>query len=143
MLFPNMELKLLSHLREMNFGKWEGKTYEDLKAVPLYQRWLSDPVSFSPPEGESFVEFTRRVSYGWGKITEDIFSQNILRCAIITHGGVIRYLLSEFAPQLTDFWAWQIPHHSGYELVFEKEALRRRERCTLLREVPLTAKELG
>jgi hypothetical protein len=31
----------------MNFGKWEGKTYEDLKEVPLYQRWLSDPISYS------------------------------------------------------------------------------------------------
>ncbi|WP_179599989.1 histidine phosphatase family protein [Neobacillus driksii] len=142
-LFPTNDLYLLSHLREMNFGKWEGKTYEDLKEVPLYQRWLSDPISYSPPEGESFVEFTRRVSIGWEKITKDIFSQNIQRCAIITHGGVIRYLLSEFAPQHRDFWSWQVPHHHGYELVFAKEALGRRERCTLLREVPLTAKELG
>jgi alpha-ribazole phosphatase len=142
-LFPNKELHLLSHLREMNFGKWEGKTYEDLKEVSLYQRWLSDPISHSPPEGESFLEFTRRVSFGWEKITEHILSQNIQRCAMITHGGVIRYLLSEFAPQHKDFWKWQVPHHRGYELVFEKEALRRRDRCTLLREVPLTAKGLG
>jgi alpha-ribazole phosphatase len=142
-LFPNKELKLLSHLREMNFGKWEGKTYEDLKEVPLYQRWLSDPISFSPPGGESFLEFTRRVSIGYEQITKEMLSENIQRCAIITHGGVIRYLLSVFAPQYSDFWAWQVPHHLGYELVFEKEALRRRERCTLLREVPLTAKELG
>jgi alpha-ribazole phosphatase len=142
-LFPNKDLNLLSHLREMNFGQWDSKTYADLKEVPLYQRWLSDPKSYSPPEGETFVEFTRRVSIGWDKITEDILSQTIERCAIITHGGVIRYLLSEFAPQHSDFWTWQVPHHQGYELVFEKEALRRRDRCTLLREVPLTAKELG
>jgi alpha-ribazole phosphatase len=142
-LFPTNELHLLTHLREMNFGKWEGKTYQDLKEGPLYQRWLSDPISYCPPEGESFVEFTTRVSIGWDKITEDILSDNIQRCAIITHGGVIRYLLSEFAPQHSDFWSWQVPHHQGYELVFEKEALRRRDRCTLLREVPLTAKELG
>ncbi len=142
-LFPDKELNLLYHLREMNFGKWEGKTYGDLKEVPLYQRWLSDPISFSPPEGESFLEFTRRVSMGWEKITEEILSQNIQRCAIITHGGVIRYLLSECAPEHRDFWTWQVPHHLGYELVFDKEALRRRDRCTLLREVPLTAKELG
>ncbi|WHY02972.1 histidine phosphatase family protein [Neobacillus sp. DY30] len=142
-LFPKSELKLLSHLREMNFGKWEGKTYEDLKGVPLYQRWLSAPQSYSPPEGESFGEFTSRVSSGWEKITEDIVTENVQRCAIITHGGVIRYLLSEFAPEPREFWSWPVPHHLGFELVFEKEALRRRDRCTLLREVPLTAKELG
>lgn len=142
-LFPNKHLNLLSHLREMNFGKWEGKTYEELKEVPQYQRWLSDPKSYSPPEGESFGEFTSRISMGWDKITETILSQNHHRCAIITHGGTIRYLLSKFAPQAEDFWSWQAPHHQGYELVFEREALRRRDRCTLLREVPLTAKELG
>jgi alpha-ribazole phosphatase len=142
-LFPNEDLNLLSHLREMNFGKWEGKTYEELKDLLLYKRWLSDPKTYSPPEGESFVEFTTRVSIGWDKITEAILSQNIQRCAIVTHGGVIRYLLSEFTPQHNDFWSWQVPHHQGYELVFEKEALRRRDTCTLLREVPLTAKELG
>ncbi|MFP7296531.1 histidine phosphatase family protein [Neobacillus niacini] len=142
-LFPKNELHLLTHLREMNFGEWEGKTFEDLKEVPLYQRWLSDPKSLRPPEGESFLEFTKRVSIGWDNITKEVFSQNIQRCAIMTHGGVIRYLLSEFAPQYRDFWSWQVPHHQGYELVFEKEALRRRDRCTLLREVPLTAKKLG
>ncbi len=142
-LFPNKELNLLTHLREMNFGRWEGKTYEELKDVPLYLRWLSDPISYCPPEGESFVEFTKRVEMGWDMIIEEILSQNIQRCAIITHGGIIRYLLSQFAPQPSDFWSWQVPHHQGFELVFEREALRRRDRCTLLQAVPLMAKEHG
>lgn len=142
-LFPNKDLTLLTHLREMNFGKWEGKTYEDLKEVPLYQRWLSDPIVYCPPEGESFVDFIKRLEIGWEKITKKIISQNVRRCAIITHGGVIRYLLSEYAPIKSDFWSWQVLHHQGFELVFEIEALRRRDRCTLLREVPLTAKEHG
>jgi alpha-ribazole phosphatase len=142
-LFPNIELILLSNLREMNFGRWEGKTYEDLKEVPLYRRWLSDPISYCPPEGESFEKFTHRVQNGWEEITGEILSKNVGRCAIITHGGIIRYLLSEFAPKKSDFWSWQVPHHQGFELVFDREALRRRDRCTLLREVPLTAKEHG
>jgi alpha-ribazole phosphatase len=141
--FPNKDLTLLTHLREMNFGRWEGKTYADLKDVPLYQHWLSDPIAYCPPEGESFKDFTKRVEIGWKKITEEILSQNVKRCAIITHGGIIRYLLSEFAPNPSEFWSWQAPHHQGFELVFEREALRRRDRCTLLQEVPLTAKEHG
>jgi alpha-ribazole phosphatase len=142
-LFPINTLKLMPQLREMNFGQWEGKTYEDLKELLLYQRWLSDPLSYRPPEGESFEKFTQRVQNGWEKITVEILSGNIERCAIITHGGVIRYLLSKFAPRKNDFWTWQAPHEQGYELIFEREALRRGERCTLLREVPLTAKMHG
>jgi alpha-ribazole phosphatase len=142
-LFPTNSLKLLSELREMDFGQWEGKTYEDLKELLLYQRWLSDPLSYNPPGGESFEEFTHRVQNGWEMITGEILSKNIERCAIITHGGVIRYLLSKFAPIKNDFWSWHAPHNQGYELIFEREALRRGETCTLLQEVPLTAKEPG
>jgi alpha-ribazole phosphatase len=142
-LFPNNDLNLLPHLREMNFGQWEGKTYEDLKDLLLYQSWLSDPLSYSPPGGESFEEFTHRIQNGWGKIIGKILSKNVESCAINTHGGVIRFLLSKFAPIKNDFWSWQAPHEQGYELIFERGALRRGERCTLLRVVPLTAKEHG
>jgi alpha-ribazole phosphatase len=127
----------------MNFGQWEGKTYGDLKELPLYQQWLSNPTSYCPPGGESFEEFTQRIKNGWDKITEEILSRGVETCAIITHGGVIRYLLTEFAPKPRNFWSWQVPHHQGFELVFEKENLRRSGRCTLLREVPLMAKEHG
>lgn len=142
-LFPNTKLFLLDHLREIDFGKWEGKTYNDLKEDRLYQQWLSDPIKNCPPSGESFQQFTNRVQAGWKKIINEVLSQNIRRCAVVTHGGVIRYLLSEFAPERKEFWSWQAPHEQGFELIFERESLRRGKRCTLLLEVPLTVKEHG
>lgn len=142
-LFPDKELILLEYLREMNFGRWEGKTYEDLKEDELYQRWLSDPLHFAPPHGESFQQFTNRVQTGWKIIVDEIRQQNIRSAAVITHGGVIRHLLTEFAPLKKEFWDWQVRHDQGFELIFEKNALWRGERCTLLQEVPLTANEHG
>ncbi len=142
-LFPNTNPYLLTELREMNFGKWEGRTYVDLKENDLYRQWLADPVSHCPPDGESFHEFTKRVETGWAKIIEEVFASNVQRCAVITHGGVIRYLLSKFAPDQKEFWTWQVNHDRGYELIFDKESLRRGKRCTLLLEVPLTAKGHG
>ncbi|CRK80976.1 alpha-ribazole-5'-phosphate phosphatase [Neobacillus massiliamazoniensis] len=142
-LFPDFSPFPLKELREMNFGKWEGKTYEDLKGEQLYQQWLSDPEKYSPPEGESFQQFTKRAKNGWRKITSEILSQNIQRCAIVTHGGIIRFLLSEFAPEQKPFWFWQIKHDIGFELIFTRESLRGGKRCTLLQEVPLTASGLG
>jgi len=142
-LFPNSNLFLLEDLREMNFGKWEGKTYDNLSEDILYRQWLTDPVNNCPPEGESFHAFTKRVQDGWNKIIQLVLSQRKQSCAVITHGGVIRYLLSKYAPEKKDFWDWQARHSQGFELIFEREALRRVERCTLLLEVPLTAKEHG
>lgn len=143
LLFPTIPLILLDQLREMNFGKWEGHTYEDLKDKRLYQQWLSDPFTNSPPDGESFQQFTKRVQTGWERVTQEILSHNLQRCAVMTHGGVINYLLSEFAPEQKEFWSWQVPHGHGFELIFDREALRRGQRCTLLREVPLTEKGHG
>ncbi|WP_410893333.1 histidine phosphatase family protein [Neobacillus sp. 204] len=142
-LFPHASPHFVKELREMNFGKWEGKTYEDLKEIRLYRNWLTDPFAHCPPEGESFQEFNKRIDSGWSKIAEEILTSNLESVAVITHGGVIRYLLSRFAPNPNDFWAWQVNHDQGYELIFERESLRRGERCTLLLEVPLTANEHG
>ncbi|WHY69230.1 histidine phosphatase family protein [Neobacillus sp. SuZ13] len=142
-LFSNAQLNLVKELREMNFGKWEGKTYEELKENVHYRNWLKAPTLHLPPEGESYHEFTIRIDSGWTKIADEIFMSNLRSCAVITHGGVIRYLLSRFAPVKKEFWAWEVNHDQGYELIFERESLRRGERCILLLEVPLTAKGHG
>lgn len=141
--FQHSNPLLIQELREMKFGNWEGKTYDDLKEDLLYQRWLSDPFHHCPPGGESFQEFTKRINAGWDKIIHKVLAQSISNCALMTHGGVIRYLLSQFAPVEKEFWSWHAPHDQGFELIFDKEALRRGKRCTLLLEVPLTANGHG
>lgn len=143
LLFPNAKLTLLKEFREMNFGIWERKTYEDLKAIPRYREWIANPFEHFPPEGESFQQFSRRIQTGWEKITRELVSHCFHSCAVVTHGGVLKYLLMKYAPERKDFWQWRVPHGHGLELVFDREALRRGERCTLLQEVPLTANEPG
>jgi alpha-ribazole phosphatase len=143
LLFPNEECILLKELREMDFGKWQGKTYEELKENTLYRQWIDDPVHYYPPNGEAFPQFSERVLNGWGRVTQEIFNRGIQRCAVVTHGGVVKYLLAKFAPEEKGFWSWKVLHGTGIELIFEREALRRGERCILLQEVPLTEKEHG
>ncbi|MBU8879907.1 histidine phosphatase family protein [Bacillus sp. FJAT-29790] len=134
---------ILSELRELNFGQWEKKTYGELKHDPEYQKWLGSPFTVKPPEGESFFEFSTRVQAGWEKAIKKIIDSNVRKAAIMTHGGVIRHLLTKYAPEAKDFWEWKIPHGNGYELIWSLEVLREGERCTLLQEVPLTAKLNG
>lgn len=142
-LFPSTSPYLVKELREMNFGKWEGRTYNDLKENDLYRQWLEDPITHCPPDGETFQEFTQRVDRGWSTFIEQVLTSTQQSCAVITHGGVIRYLLTKFAPHQKEFWSWQVNYDLGYELVFERESLRRGERCILLLEVPLTEKGDG
>lgn len=48
-------------LREMNFGAWEGCTYDQLKDNPQYRSWIDDPATVTPPEGESWAQFEERL----------------------------------------------------------------------------------
>ncbi|USK85061.1 histidine phosphatase family protein [Peribacillus asahii] len=140
LLFPTASIISDSAFREMNWGLWEGKTYEQLKEDSYYQTWLENPMKADVPEGESYPVFSERIREGWrnlniGKV------ENIV---IMTHGGVVRELLARYAPEEKSFWDWQIPHAGGYELFWnDKEAWRRGERCTSLRVVPIMEKQNG
>ncbi|WP_246061643.1 histidine phosphatase family protein [Paenibacillus oralis] len=48
-------------LREMDFGAWEGRTYEMLKDNALYRAWVDDPQQVTPPGGESWQAFRARI----------------------------------------------------------------------------------
>lgn len=143
LLFPQETPKLMHEFREMHFGDWEGLTFEQLKDEAVYQSWLADPFKVTPPNGESFDAFSRRVEAGWQKLIGDILYNGCKRAALVTHGGVIRYLLEQNAAEQKGFWEWMISHGHGYELTWTIEGLRRGDRCISLREVPLMGSQNG
>ncbi|MCR5800354.1 MAG: histidine phosphatase family protein [Lachnospiraceae bacterium] len=84
-IFPEADYTVDARLDEMNFGVFEGKTYEELKSDKAYQTWISgDNLSNICPGGESFVQLRERVLEAWKKIT-DRGEDAIL----ITHNGPI------------------------------------------------------
>lgn len=108
-------------LREMNFGDWEGKTYNELKGVKAYQNWLNNWEDAPVPNGESATTFKLRIN----SFFHDLFQQiNDLKgnqkFLIVTHGGVIRYAVSTFVAS-TSFWNISINHGQGLQLSFEKK----------------------
>ncbi|MMZ60944.1 Alpha-ribazole phosphatase [compost metagenome] len=98
-------------LREMNFGEWEGKTYEMLKGLPLYTSWIDHPQNYTPPGGESWQQFHDRVHDVYLQLRERSRQvsgrchngQEDPRLLIVTHGGVIS-LLSTFLNAGAHFW---------------------------------------
>lgn len=142
-LFPGEIMVRLDQLREMNFGDWEGKTYEDLQGLTSYRKWLDDPLSKGPDKGETFAEFSERVQNGWQLIKEKTLESGKQHVAVVTHGGVIRLLLSELAPGESSFFQWRVPLAGGYDIVWTKEGFRRDEPCISLQEVPTTEKANG
>lgn len=117
---PLLEKETLydQRLREMNFGVFEGCTYEQLKSNDLYRRWIDDPSQATPPEGESWTEFNERLLgflLDLGQAAEAEFSRSVTRenvgeeitnrVLVVTHGGVIRHILAQLVPDITFYSA--------------------------------------
>ena len=78
-------------LREIDFGEWEGLTFEQIsKRDPVEaERWASSPVGFAFPGGEALDAFYSRI----GRIKQMLLSLEQDNIVLITHGGVIRCLI--------------------------------------------------
>ncbi|WP_421378638.1 histidine phosphatase family protein [Bacillus salacetis] len=135
-------------LREIHFGEWETKTYEELQGKRVYRNWLEDQ-SLPIPGGESLGVFEERLEQFWSNLFSDSHAPEVaanyihrkhkdLRIAFVTHGGVIRYFLSKWVAETKAFWEWKIPFAEGYELHWTAEEWREKSRCSSLLEVPST-----
>ncbi|MEG0449291.1 MAG: histidine phosphatase family protein [Lysinibacillus sp.] len=132
--FPNAQYVPNPDFREMNFGDFEGKTYEQLKDNSRYCAWLDDSIHHSPPNGEKFNTFRDRVLQGFQALskTEKSFT-------LVVHGGVIRILLMYFAPESKPFWSWQAPHDMIYTLTWSRQEWEEGARCMSLSVAPIMA----
>ncbi len=76
-------------LMELNFGDWEMKRPEEIPAEP-FQHWFDNFVEVPSPNGETFRQLYDRC-VAW---FEDVCKENYPQNVVVTHGGVIRALLS-------------------------------------------------
>jgi alpha-ribazole phosphatase len=80
-------LRLDDRLREIDFGQWEGQSWETIPQG-LIDEWQSQLWSYAPGDGESLQQLWRRVS----SFIEDIQSTGPQQLVIVSHHGPIRAL---------------------------------------------------
>jgi len=75
-------------LREVDFGRWEGRTFEEVQAADpeLVARWAEWPADFAFPGGERIGDFLARVRQAADRMASDPAEVVVA----VTHGGVIR-----------------------------------------------------
>lgn len=112
-LYPNLEQIVVPGLRECDFGVFEGKTYEQLKDDPAFQRWLDTGGESAPPGGEGRAEFTARTTGAFLRALR----QRRGDAAVVAHGGTLMALMSTFAGG--DFYDWQVKNGGGYAAQFD------------------------
>jgi broad specificity phosphatase PhoE len=86
-------VRLESDFREVDFGRWEGLTKEEIQTRDpiLYQKWQSGGGGFDYPGGESRQEFRARVSRGLARL----LAADVDCALLVLHKGVIRVIVEE------------------------------------------------
>lgn len=87
-----MEMQLRNGLKEIDFGKWEGKTQVevDRQFHDDYLRWQSEPGWNAPPDGERAIDIARRSSEVLEEIEQTYSNGNVL---VVSHKATIRIML--------------------------------------------------
>jgi len=124
-LFPGKKAYPIEEWREMNFGAYEGKNYEDLKNDSYYQKWIDSNGTLPFPEGESQQEYIKRCHRGLltaTKIIEEKIAREVAEnqmtesrhrnITAVVHGGTIMALLHILAGG--NYFDYQVKNGGGY-----------------------------
>jgi len=96
----------LPSLREIHFGDWEGKNFEDTGCTA--PETLLDP-TFHFPNGESQMQLQARVAQAWHETIAPALADRVV--VVVAHAGslaALRLLLHQLPPR--EFWNYLIPH---------------------------------
>ena len=90
----NCRVETIDDLSELDFGVWEGRTYDEIAATypELYQQWMEHPTETPFPGGESFGKMHARVSSAMRELLSRHAGASI---AVMTHGGPVRIVLAK------------------------------------------------
>jgi broad specificity phosphatase PhoE len=89
-----VEVLVDADLLEIDFGAWEGLSFEEIHVQfpELVSEWALNRMDFIFPDGECLDAFWKRVCRAGDRLAATPGK----RIAVVTHGGVIRYLLCYF-----------------------------------------------
>jgi alpha-ribazole phosphatase len=86
----NHSVKEDERLKELNFGRFEGRFWEENSRTREAEAFFADFVNQPCPGGESFGDLLKRVN----DFLVDLAKTGHQQVLIVTHGGVVRALLS-------------------------------------------------
>jgi alpha-ribazole phosphatase len=92
--FAAIPVEINPDLREIDFGHWEGKTFDQILEMDLeaVNRWSRLDPEFSFPGGERFNDFLVRIEH----VATALASCPEKTILVVTHAGIIRALICYF-----------------------------------------------
>ncbi len=150
-LYPKAEVKTVSNLREIEFGDFEDKNYEDLKDNPTYQAWVDSKGTDPFPGGESMEEFCARSCAAFLEKCREVLRESeketssgeksgIPSAAFVVHGGTIMSILGSYSDPNRDYFEWQVKNAEGFSCVLcaDDASLEGKVKLKKIRPLPET-----
>ena len=106
---PERSPIIIDEWKEIDFGDFEGKTFDELKNDARYKLWLESGGRTPFPSGESREEFIKRSLDGFYRAA--CLAKG--RTMAIVHGGTIMSVLSSLCGG--DYFDYQVKNGEGYE----------------------------
>jgi broad specificity phosphatase PhoE len=91
--FPGATVRCDARLREIDFGSWDGLTWEEAAAESpgAHHAWSRDPERVAPPGGETLTQVRRRLTEWLREHMENARDEPLVG---VTHGGPLRLLVA-------------------------------------------------
>ena len=132
-IYGDVPFKVIPLLREINFGNWECKTFEELQSEPEYEEWINNKEgSFHyPGGGDSVQTFYKRIRMGlkelcgYHRLKELSHRHSGLDAVsvVVCHGGTIAAAMEHWFPgERENFWQWNPATGRGFTVEFKENA---------------------
>lgn len=130
-IYGNVPFKTIPLLREMNFGSWECKTFNELQKEPEYEEWINNKEgSFAfPGGGDSVISFNERIQKGLKELCGYQRLKELSRrhsgkdtvSIMVCHGGTIAAAMEGWFPgDRENFWQWIPATGRGFTVEFKE-----------------------
>lgn len=131
LLFPKVDQKEIADFREMDFGVFEYKNYQELATDARYQAFIDSGGQTDFPEAEPQELFRERVRCAFAECMAELAEETA--GVFVVHGGTIMAILDAYAWPHRSYFEWQIPTGAGYYC--EAETTKNGPRLTHIRAI--------
>ena len=126
-LFPNAQLIPVEGLREMCFGIFEGRNYQEMEKDPEYLEWVGSDCSGQIPQGENKHDFSARTLEALESLVCKALEENEETLVIVAHGGTQMAVMEALAVPRKPYHDWCGKNGCGWVLDVSVENWARKE----------------
>lgn len=122
-LFPKARQRIVTGLREMTFGRFEGRSAREMAQDEDYRYWVEQTQCMGPcPHGDATLVFQHRVCAAFAREVRAAMAAGRDSLHFVIHGGAIMSIMHRLARPQAPYYSWLLQNCQGYRCEAEEMA---------------------